>query len=117
MSRRTFSREAGNPLSIFHDKHASTREKSWSMFRIILFGFFLGYLSNWPRELSGPAVALAACIIFGLPVRDLFERAPVTEALDALRAFFDNVMGKAAAAVPKTVPHQWRTGDPNEGII
>ena len=42
-----------------------------------------------------PAVALAAVIVFALPVEDLFARVPVSEAMGALQAFFGGVMAKA----------------------
>lgn len=84
-------------LSWLEEKDADGRRLSG--FRMILAAFAAGYLANWPAEWSGPAVAALAAIVFGLPVRDLMRAVPASEALGALRAFFDNVMGKAASAV------------------
>lgn len=84
-------------LSWLEDKDAEGRKLSG--FRMILTAFAVGYLLNWPASWSGPAVAALAAIVFGLPVRDLMRAVPASEALGALRAFFDNVMGKAASAV------------------
>jgi hypothetical protein len=117
--KRSIWRNIGNPITMLHDKHVE-RESEWSAFRTILFLFAWGYLSHWPDVLTGPAVALAAVIIFGLPIRDLFSKVPVSEALGAIRSFFDNVMGKAAAAVVPSAAfeaRQWAKGDPDAGII
>jgi hypothetical protein len=95
---RSLWREIGNPLSLLYEKSGDGRETQWSGFRGILYGFAIFYWLNWPDQLTIPAVALAACIIFGLPVRNLFARVPVSETLGAIEAFFGNVTGKAAAS-------------------
>jgi hypothetical protein len=115
MSRRSLLRQIGNPASLFHEQSYGRNDPKWSMFRVILFGMFVWWICQDAAslgKLSGPSVALAACIIFGLAVRDLFAKVPVAESLGALQAFFGNVMGKAAAAVES----RWGlTGPANDG--
>lgn len=71
----------------------------WSGFRLILYVFAGAYVATVMRpSMNSAEVALGVAILFGLPVRDLFKKVPASEALGALRAVFDNVMGRAAAA-------------------
>jgi hypothetical protein len=100
MSRRRWTREFGNPITMFHEKRHGKCDPRWSMVRIMVFGLFVWFVSQDATslgKLSGPAVALAAIVVFGLVVRDLFEKVPASEALGALQTFFGNVMGRAAA--------------------
>ncbi|MFA6044180.1 MAG: hypothetical protein WC718_04290 [Phycisphaerales bacterium] len=90
-----FSRWA---LSWLEEK--TDNERRLSGFNLVLALFAVGFLNNWPAAWNGPAVAALAVIVFGKPVRDLFRMVPAGEALAALRVFFENVAGKAAAALP-----------------
>lgn len=70
-----------------------------SQFRVLLWMFGVAYVQHWPADMSIPAVSAMGMILFGLPVRDLMKKVPAAEALEAVKAFFDNMVGKAAAAM------------------
>lgn len=86
-------------LSWLEEKEDGKRRLSG--FRMVLALFAVTFVKHWPAEWNGPGVAALAVIVFGLPVRDLFRAVPVSEALAALRVFFENTMGKAASAVSR----------------
>lgn len=76
------------------------QERRLSGFNLVLALMAVGFLRHWPTTWTGPAVAALAVIVFGKVLRDLFRMVPAGEALAALRVFFENVMGKAASALP-----------------
>ena len=95
-SRRHWSRELTNAalwfLSTWVDK--GDESKRLSQFRVLLTLFGVAYVWHWPATHSWEGVALAGVIIFGLPIRDLFAKVPVSEAMDALRAVFEAMWAK-----------------------
>ena len=76
-----------------------------SQFRLLLFLFGLAYVWHWPEAHSWEGVALAAVIIFALPIRDLFGKVPVSEAMGALRAVFEAMMSKQMSGIGKPSGH------------
>jgi hypothetical protein len=121
MSRRTehpwlrlFVRFVGWLVSVVEDKDYPGH---LSAGRVVLLMMAVGFYSHWPAEWNGPAVAALAVVAFGMAVRDLMRAIPASEALDALRAFFGNVMGKAAAAVSERAGGYYSTATAWAGSV
>jgi len=72
-----------------------------SQFRLLLTLFGMAYVWHWPVTHSWEGAALAGVIIFALPIRDLFGKVPVSEAMGALRAVFEAMMSKKMGVVER----------------
>lgn len=138
--RRCLGREIGNPLTMFHGK-SNGRAVKWSMFRVILFGLFIGFLLHFPTHWGPWEWAALTTLALAITVDTLFAMAPLSEGLAALAAIFGAAVSKrmstsvvttetreevtpavaAAAADPAPrdegfTPHAWAEGEPDEGL-
>ena len=129
MTRRSWYREIGNPLSLFQGAHPGRGNKKWSAFRLVVIGLWIAFLMNWPQSPWGAwDFGALAVLVFAFPVADLFAAAPVMEALGALAAIFGATVAKRVSVtktetrVEETPPadetddHEWADGS-KEGVL
>lgn len=110
--RRHWSREVGNPLTMFHEKRKKGDKSAvkWSMARVIVAVLVLYFVRHKPSDWNDSARDVVAILVFGLAIQVLLSMVPVGEALAATQAFFGNVMGRnlkaAAEALPQDIPEE-----------
>lgn len=110
MSRRSFWRDVGNPMTMFHEKRnpGERGDPKFSMGRVVLFILVWYFCRTEPSDWNDAARDVVAILVFGLAVQVLLSMIPVGEALAATQAFFGKVMGRnlkeAAEALPQDIP-------------
>lgn len=88
MSRRSWARSIGNPMTMFHDHLPSGRmDVKWSWFRVCLFGFWVAFLYHFPTTWGKWEWAALTTIALALAVREFLALLPVRELALAAAAY------------------------------